>query len=1012
MAAKEAVLRFIIPLVGTIPSAPGERMRYEDAFGVTSAQSRSRIARTMLALAAVAGGAAIAASCFRSANPADLPRYAYRDRGDPAGPVPAWIEAVRQHLPAALAADIGLVLGCGLVLGGCAWIFRLWAISRFGRTTSVYVLVAVGIVVVAGLAEDGLLYWTLRWKPNPAPLVIATAAMATIKWATVLLVTIGGVPAVAGIGLRALWAGYVRIRHRTSNWWDRVWVEMQLPPGSPSEQGGSGLDETSWRRAYNVPGAQELIDARKPEPVQGICLSGGGVRSACVAMGAMQEFSKAPALAGPRDARLIDTADYVISVSGGGYSAGARLLAVQPLGGGTDSPLLSQRFEQGSPEFDYFRRHSSYIADSPAELIRALWEVLKNLLASMIILFTPPVVLGAVAGYLLALPYFSFAVLVPVPSAVRIDPAHPERYLAALFSHPASWGAVVVFAVGAGLLTLWAILVECNSASPRSEQMRIRALRRGRASALFALLVLLVIAGLPGLMRFCSTVSVPVGATVATLTGVVGLNYVAAIAAIAWKRRNTLPLSEVTELSWWKRVLPPSVLRLTLVLVTLAILLAVWLIMLGSFAAGVFGRVTADGHRVDIDRVPYWQLWLVVLLLTVMSFGLVDVTSLSLHPFYRLRLAHTFAVRRVPSSRRPGEWRAEGYRSDEWTRLDEVGSVPAGGPRFVFAAAATLSGDAKPAPGLNAVSYALSADYIGGPELGWLRTRELIDVAPPRIKRDLTVEAAMAVSGAAFASAMGRQNRGFQKLLAVSGARLGTWLPNPNFVAKLVCAGPGDCADPADNQAPLPKLLPKIRGAGYFYRELFGLNYGDARLVQVTDGGHYENLGLVEALRRRCGLIICVDGGGDAPPLLSGLSDAMRLAEYELGVTITFDSEGDYPVDNIAPGSGTPFEQGHPLARLNRRLTAGTVAAGRITYPAAAGLDNREGLLIFTKAVVWEGCPEWLLTYAAANDSFPHDPTTDQWFTEDHFAAYTELGRIMGREAVRCAEAFGLIRDR
>ena len=79
------------------------------------------------------------------------------------------------------------------------------------------------------------------------------------------------------------------------------------------------------------------------------------------------------------------------------------------------------------------------------------------------------------------------------------------------------------------------------------------------------------------------------------------------------------------------------------------------------------------------------------------------------------------------------------------------------------------------------MSYVLSADHIGGPQLGWLKAKELYEEAPPRIKRDLTVQASMAISAAAFPSTMGRHNKGFEKLLAVSGARLGTWLPNPNF---------------------------------------------------------------------------------------------------------------------------------------------------------------------------------------------------------------------------------------
>jgi hypothetical protein len=90
---------------------------------------------------------------------------------------------------------------------------------------------------------------------------------------------------------------------------------------------------------------------------------------------------------------------------------------------------------------------------------------------------------------------------------------------------------------------------------------------------------------------------------------------------------------------------------------------------------------------------------------------------------------------------------------------------------------------------------------------------------------------------------------------------------------------------------------------------------------------------------------------------------------------------------------------------LNTRLTKGTVVAGTISYPAAAGLQESRGALIFAKAVLWEGCPEWLLTYAASSAVFPHDSTTDQWFSEGQFAAYTQLGRIMGTHAMKCMQS-------
>jgi hypothetical protein len=970
--------------------------------------------QTSAAIVAVVVGSVLAVHSWPRTSVPRLARYIYGDR--------TGVQSVVDRLPSALRTDAWFVTGYGLVLVGFAWIFLVWAASASGRLVAVYVVAAVGITVTAGLVEDGLLYLTIHHQDS-TKLMTATSAAATIKWCTLLL-ALGGIPAAVGIFLRAVaaWSRYLRARFSkdtNTKWWNQVLEELP-DVQSPDPPTPTVSTDDSWVKAYNVPGAKNIIASRKGEPVQAICLSGGGVRSACIAMGTMQEFSKADPINATNITRrfrdgahpaLIDAVDYVISVSGGGYSAGARLLAVQPSRTVSEEPLLSQRFEDGSAEFDHFRRGSSYIADSPGDLIVALAEVLKNLVASMTILFTVPILLGWVSGYVLSRPDFSFATIVPVPNP-KVDNgfkhAHPD-YLLSLTNHSASWCAVVFFAVWAVFLATLAMLVELRFWGPRSEAVKLWMQRIAVGSAVFGLLALIVVAGLPALMRLCSTLSLHAahnqGAAAAAVSGVVGLNYLAAVAAMAWKKRRTLSRGEVTNLSWWRRLLPPGVFSLILVVLTLAVLLVAWLATLGSFAAGVFRYVTVDGIEGTQRHTPNWQFWLLGLALTALWISTVDITSMSLHPYYRHRLARTFAVRRVQYS---GGWRAERYPRTEWTWLPKFGRVPAGGPRFIFAAAATVTGESKPAPGLNAVSYALSSDYIGSPQLGWLKTPQLFREAPPRIKRDLTVMAAVAVSGAAFASAMGRQQKGFEKLLAVSGARLGTWLPNPNFVTNLAGAEKGTCIDSADNKRPWPKSLPIIRGAGYYYRELFGFNYNDARLVQVTDGGHYENLGLVEALRRRSRLIFCIDGGGDTPPLLSGLADAMRLAEYELGVTIKFDIFNNYKLCSLAPGSGQPFDEKDALYTLNSRLAKRTVAIGNISYPAASGLPNngrgRQGFLIFAKAVLCEGCPQWLLTYAASNDAFPHDPTSDQWFNEGQFAAYTALGRIMGQEAVECVD--------
>ena len=46
-------------------------------------------------------------------------------------------------------------------------------------------------------------------------------------------------------------------------------------------------------------------------------------------------------------------------------------------------------------------------------------------------------------------------------------------------------------------------------------------------------------------------------------------------------------------------------------------------------------------------------------------------------------------------------------------------------------------------------------------------------------------------------------------------------------------------------------------------REFFGLLHDRGPFINVTDGGHFENLGLYELVRRRCQVIIVSDASED-----------------------------------------------------------------------------------------------------------------------------------------------------
>lgn len=187
-----------------------------------------------------------------------------------------------------------------------------------------------------------------------------------------------------------------------------------------------------------------------------------------------------------------------------------------------------------------------------------------------------------------------------------------------------------------------------------------------------------------------------------------------------------------------------------------------------------------------------WK-WGVPIALITLAF-LIDQTTFSLHPFYRQRLAGTFAVRRAVL--RDGSVGALPYDyNNEPTPLDPYakrveGKEGKGFPQVIFAASAAVSLRNRTAPGRPAVPFTFASDYCGGPDTGWVRTSTLQEMAPPLIGRDLTVQSAVAVSGAAFASAMGSQTMFMERLLALSNMRLGTWVPNPLYLAELAKDGP------------------------------------------------------------------------------------------------------------------------------------------------------------------------------------------------------------------------------
>ena len=130
---------------------------------------------------------------------------------------------------------------------------------------------------------------------------------------------------------------------------------------------------------------------------------------------------------------------------------------------------------------------------------------------------------------------------------------------------------------------------------------------------------------------------------------------------------------------------------------------------------------------------------------------------------------------------------------------------------------------------------------------------------------------AMGISGAAANPNMGYHSSAQTAfLLTLFNVRLGWWLGNPTKAKAFKKAGP-------------------IFALWWLARELFGFVDESSRYLNLSDGGHFENLGIYELVRRRCRYIIAIDGEADPDYRFESLGGAVRKCRTDFGIEIRID---------------------------------------------------------------------------------------------------------------------------
>jgi hypothetical protein len=262
--------------------------------------------------------------------------------------------------------------------------------------------------------------------------------------------------------------------------------------------------------------------------------------------------------------------------------------------------------------------------------------------------------------------------------------------------------------------------------------------------------------------------------------------------------------------------------------------------------------------------------------------------------------------------------------------------------------AATLHNPNDPAGGPPAGAYVETTHFAGA------ETRA--DTAG--CARGTGLGTMLTISGAAVSPNWGYNSSPLTAfLMTLFNVRLGAWAPNP----AIATAEELRLARPRNSHLAI-------------LRELIGSTTDTSQSLYLSDGGHFDNLGLYEMLRRKCTQIVVIDAGQDQDCAFFDLGNAIRKASIDQLATITMDHMAIYP---------------RSLLDLQNQIaaTARGIATGSILYP-----DGGVGELVYIKPSYLPAIPAEIRAYGASHPDFPHESTAEQWFTESQFESYRALG--------------------
>jgi len=692
-------------------------------------------------------------------------------------------------------------------------------------------------------------------------------------------------------------------------------------------------EEARWIREKR----EEMEDSGRgdlPEDLFGLALSGGGIRSATFNLGLLQSLQRYG---------VLKKVDYLSTVSGGGY-IGASMTWIRSMRPDIENPFGATRKDYdgvGGRVLAWLRDYGNYL--SPGHGLN-LWSFVGAFLGSMLVnlLILAPIfvlsvyllyvtapwhifaVIGAIAG-LIYLFKVGFYALRPVFGRPDFQRQRRERIVTGNFLMAALMLLVIgtVPAIHAYLhahLQGWIDALSFSAVAAGTASF-LKAYRTSRSSG----------SEPQGLSRFLLSAGVALvlfGAVVwiyhlfaAGETGSGALPLLgAALLASAMIFATSLGLKKFPKAAF---------------LLSFALLIGWYLLLFGPLRG---------------SEAPAPVLFLLATLpLSALFAAYTKINYVSMHRYYRNRLMEAYFPWRVIH--------AEAKDADRFylTRMDDPDYKKVT-PYPIINTNVNMVGSARTRQReRGGDNFILTPLFCGSDITGYRQTKRYAD-------GKMNLATAFAISGAAVdPNTYATRSKPIAFVMSLLNARLGYWIENPRR------------REGAD----------RIGWSYYLciFRELFGSGLSEKQTyIHLADGGHFENLGLYELIRRRCRYIIVSDAGKDPDFTFGDLAKVIELVRVDFGAEIAIDTQPLHP-------------------HGSERLSDVPFVHGTIAYA-----DGTKGELLYLKTTIVADLPEDLYSYRRTNPLFPDQSTADQFFDERQFEAYRELGYQLGKRL--CGGAF------